>query len=49
MYPIFHVGFICKGFEREREREREREKEYVDLRQLKIKVVFMGISRVSFP
>ena len=34
---------------REREREREREKEYVDLRQLKIKVVFMGISRVSFP
>ena len=41
MYPVFHVGFICKGCVRERECE--------DSRQLKTEAVFAGISRVSFP
>ena len=27
LYPLFIVGFNCKGFEREREREGERERE----------------------
>ena len=41
MYPVFHVGFICKGCVRERECENSR--------QLKTKVVFASSSRVSFP
>ena len=44
MYLVFHVGFICKGCERERERERMCE----DSRQLKTKAVFAGSSRVGF-
>ena len=43
MYPIFYVGFICKGCMRERETVCE------DLRQLKTKVVFAGSSRVGLP
>ena len=34
LYPVFIVGFNCKGCERERERERERESE--DSSKLKI-------------
>ena len=39
MYPIFHVGFICKGCVCERECE--------DSRQLKTKAVFAGSSQAS--
>ena len=42
MHLVFHVGFICKGCVRERERMCE------DSRQLKIKAVFAGSSRVGF-
>ena len=42
IYPIFHVGFICKGCERERECVCE------GSRQLKTKAVFTGSSWVSF-
>ena len=41
MYPVFHVGFICKGCVWERESK--------DSRLLKTKGVFTGSSRVSFP
>ena len=41
MYPVFHVRFICKGYERERVCE--------DSRQLKIKAIFVGSSQVGFP
>ena len=41
MYPVFHVGFICKGCVWERESE--------DLRKLKTKAVFVGSSWVGFP
>ena len=44
MYPVFYLGFICKGCVRERERECVCE----DSRQLKTKAVFTGSSRVSF-
>ena len=40
IYPVFYMGFICKGCVWERECE--------DSRQLKTKVVFAGSSRVSF-
>ena len=41
MYPIFYVGFICKGCVWERECE--------DSRQLKTKEVFASSSREGFP
>ena len=46
IYPIFHVGFICKGCVRERESVCVCVCE--DSRQLKTKAVFTGSSRVSF-
>ena len=39
MYPVFHVGFICKGCVRKRVCE--------DSRQLKTKAIFASSSRVS--
>ena len=41
MYPVFYMGFICKGCVWERECE--------ELRQLKTKVVFVDSSWVGFP
>ena len=41
MYPVFYMGFICKGCVWERECE--------ELRQLKTKVVFADSSWVGFP
>ena len=49
LYPVFHVGFICKGYVRERERERERESVCEDLREIDNRSVFAGSSRVSIP
>ena len=42
MYPVFHVGFICKGYVCERERVWR-------LKSIKIKAVLAGSSQVSFP
>ena len=41
MYPVFYVGFICKGCMWKKECE--------DSRKLKTKEVFAGSSRVAFP
>ena len=41
MFPVFYVGFICKGCVWERVCE--------DSRQLKTKVVFVGSSQVGLP
>jgi len=42
MYPVFHVGFICKGCVWEKESVKTQG-------YLKTEVVFAGSSRVSFP
>ena len=42
MYPVFHVGFICKGCVWEKESVKTQG-------YLKTKVVFAGSSQVSFP
>ena len=41
IYPVFYMGFICKGYVWERECE--------DSRQLETKAVFAGSSQVGFP
>ena len=51
LYPLFIVGFNCKGFERKREREgeRERERERVKTQAIENRRVFVGSSRLSIP
>ena len=41
IYPVFYMGFICKGCVRESVCE--------DSRQLKTKAIFASSSQVSFP
>ena len=45
LYPVFVVGFNCKGWERERERESER----VKTQAIEDRRVFAGSSRLSIP
>ena len=49
LYPVFHVGFICKGYVWERERERVCVCVCEDSRKIDNWSVFTGSSRVSIP
>ena len=49
LYPVFIVGFNCKGCVIERERERERERESVKTQAIEARRVLAGSSRLSIP